>query len=167
VAGENGGSSYPAGTFTVFAGMFPPDGKTMYYEYSAFYTAGELTDSHGKSAVPNFRLTVNANAAEVEHNWGTHVLGGKLLSMIAAPLVYEQIETPGGSAAKANIGNSDLGLATIGYNTESVHLTYGFHIYTPRGRVRKDTDIKRRPALLYPCPADGLHLYAEPRQNGN
>jgi len=131
LAGENSGTSYPVGAQTVLSGTTPPDGKTVYYQYTAFYSAGELTDSHGKSIVPGFRLTVFANAAEVEHNWGVHVLGGSLLSLVAAPLVYEQIETPGGNAAKANIANPDIGIAEIGYNKGSWHWTYGFHVYAP------------------------------------
>lgn len=130
-ASENGGSVYPIGVETVMPGMLPPPGKTMFFEFSTFYTANQLDNSFGKSAAPEFKLRVEANAIRFVHNWGVPVFGGMLNSNIAVPQLYEQLHVAPGLFTGAGLGNVDIGVAQLGYNHGPWHWYYEGDVFLP------------------------------------
>src|SRR5271165_7243699 len=86
-AAEGGASVYPAGVETVLPGLTPGPGGTMFLQFDNFYMANGLANSKGQSEVPGFHLRVGAFAVKIVHNWGVHVLGGKLVSYVALPFL--------------------------------------------------------------------------------
>jgi len=127
---EGGASVYPIGVETVFPGMTPPPGVTMFAEFNMTYRANSLLDE-GHSSVPGFKLAVNALAPKVVHNWGIHLLGGNLVSAVATPVVNEHLELPSFKGTKTGFGNPELGVAYIAYNHRDWHWWYGLDVYTP------------------------------------
>ena len=127
---EGGGSVYPLGAETVLPGNMPGAGGTVIAEFTLFYDANELAGSSGRAALPGFHLRVSGAALKVTHNWGVHVLGGRLVSAAAEPLEYVHLTTPGGQAHKVGFSNADLETA-VAYNMGALHWWYGFAVYTP------------------------------------
>lgn len=131
VATENGASVYPVGVETVLPGMTPGPGGTMLYEFSVFYTANQTDNSLGKSAAPEFKLRVQADAFKIVHNWNVHILGGMLNSNIAVPLVFQELHIPPGKYEKFSIGNVDVGVFQIGYHRKALHWYYEGDVWLP------------------------------------
>ncbi len=130
-ATENGASVYPGGVETIVPGMLPPSGQTMILEFNNFYQANGVAGRNGLSEVPGFHLRVAAEAAKYVHNWGVHVLGGRLVSSLALPLVTIHLSAPFGNGTKAGMGNPDIGVAAIAYNKGTWHYWYGVDVFTP------------------------------------
>jgi hypothetical protein len=130
-ATEKGASAYPAGVETVMPGMTPPPGGTMFLEFDTSYQANQLVDSKGHSEVPGFNLNVWAIAPKVVHNWGLQLLGGTLVTAYAIPLVHETVQLPVGSASKVGLGNPEIGVAYVAYNTGNLHWWYGLDVLPP------------------------------------
>ena len=61
-ATENGASVYPVGAETVLQGMMPPPRETGLFAFTVFYSANQMDNSSGQSAVPEFKVRVFANA---------------------------------------------------------------------------------------------------------
>jgi len=99
-ATENGASVYPLGVDTVLGGMMPPPKETKFFVFESFYSANEKDNSAGQSVVPEFKIRVFASAVRVAHNWGVPVLGGRLESLFAVPVVYEQLHIAPGKYDK-------------------------------------------------------------------
>ena len=87
-ATENGGTVYPTGAETVAPGLTPGAGQTELYEFTAFYQASKLMDSHGRNVAPGFHLGIEAAAVKISHNWGRNLLGGSLVTAGAIPLTF-------------------------------------------------------------------------------
>ena len=119
LATENGGSVYPVGVETVLTGVQPRPGETRIYEYTVFYAANEFDDAHGKSAIPEFKLRMFANAIKVTHNWGIPFLGGTVESQIGVPLVYEQLHV---ATVKSAFGLTNVNLIPVNVNYEKGNL---------------------------------------------
>lgn len=129
-ATENGGSVYPVGVETVLTGIQPHPGQTVLYEYTVFYTANEFDDSRGKSAIPEFKLRVFANAIKVTHNWGFHFLGGTIESQIGIPFVYEQLHVQPGKFSAFGLTNMNLIPVSVTYGKEHLHWYYEVDMFT-------------------------------------
>lgn len=111
----------------------------MLYEFTCFYTADQMDNSLGKSALPEFKVRVLANAFKVVHNWNVHVLGGTLNSNIAVPLIYQDLHIPPGKFGKFSIGNVDIGVFQVGYHHGMLHWYYEGDIWLP-GAAYSKTD---------------------------
>jgi hypothetical protein len=140
LATENGGSVYPVGAETVLPGLTPGPGGTMLYEFSMFYTANQVDNTRGKSAAPEFKLRVQADAFKVVHNWNVHVLGGMLSSVVGIPLVFQELHIPPGKYEKFSIGNVDVGVFQVGYHRKALHWFYEGDVWLP-GTAYSKNDI--------------------------
>jgi hypothetical protein len=121
-ATENGSSVYPAGVDTVMPAMNPPANESMVFNYNAYYFANEMDNNLGKSALPEFKLRVYANAWKFMHTWNVHVLGGELQSNVAFPFIYQRLHVPGeGAEQRFSLGNTQLAPLGIGWVTGSNH----------------------------------------------
>ena len=129
-ATENGGSVYPVGVETVMTGVQPRPGQTVLYEYTCFYMANEFDDSKGKSAIPEFKLRVFANALKVTHNWGIHFLGGTIESQIGVPFVYEQLRTASGKFSEFGLTNMNLIPVSVTYQKGNLHWYYEADLFS-------------------------------------
>ncbi|MGA7560654.1 MAG: transporter [Terriglobales bacterium] len=129
-ATENGGSVYPVGVETVLTGLQPRPGQTTLYEYTCFYMANEFDDSKGKSAIPEFKLRVFANAVKVTHNWGIHFLGGTVESQIGVPFVYEQLRIQAGKFSEFGLTNMNLIPISVTYQKAHLHWYYEADMFT-------------------------------------
>ncbi|MFY9673202.1 MAG: transporter [Terriglobales bacterium] len=123
-ATENGGSVYPVGVETVLTGIQPRPGETRLYEYTVFYAANEFDGAKGKSAIPDFRLRLFANAIKVTHNWGAHFMGGTVESQIGVPFVYEHLHTQAGSSSQFGLTNVNIIPISVTYQHGDVHWYY-------------------------------------------
>jgi hypothetical protein len=130
-ATENGVSVYPLGVDTVLAGMMPTPKETKFFVFNSFYSANEKDNSAGQSVTPEFKVRVFANAVRLSHNWGVPVLGGKLESIFAIPVVYEQLHVAPGKYDKVGIGNADLSPFVVGYNKGNWHWFYRCDLILP------------------------------------
>ena len=131
-ATENGGSVWPVGaeSYATAAGV-PHAGETLFYEYSIFYWANELTDGKGRDAgVPDFNLRVFGMAGKLAHNWGVHVLGGELGSNLAVPSLYERVSVAGDTSTKDDLSNINLVPITIYNHKGWVHWYYELQVET-------------------------------------
>jgi len=120
-ATENGASVFPVGVETVMTGMYPHPGKTMFYEYTAFYEANETVNGQGASAAPEFKLRVFATAFKISNTWKNKFLGGNLNSNIAIPVIYQQLHVMPGKFEKYAIGNVDIVPIALVYHRELAH----------------------------------------------
>jgi hypothetical protein len=132
-ATEHGASTYPVGVDTVFSGDQPAFGKTVFYNYSNTYFANEVVDGNGKSAAPEFKLRVAADAVKFVHDWGIHFLGGSLHSNIAIPLVNETLHTPGGRGDETGLGNISIAVLGTSYHAKNVNWYYEGDVFLPSG----------------------------------
>ncbi len=141
-ATENGGSVYPVGVETVMTGVQPRPGETRLYEYTVFYAANEFDGAKGKSAIPDFKLRVFANAIKLTHNWGVHFLGGTVESQIGIPFVYEHLHTSAGSSSQFGLTNINIIPVSVTYQHGDLHWYYEADMF-PR-----EPDIQpRRPSI--------------------
>jgi len=132
-ATENGGSVYPVGVETVMTGVQPRPGETRLYEYTCFYMANEFDNSKGKSAVPEFKLRVFANAVKLTHNWGISFLGGTIESQIGVPFVYEQLRVQPGKFSQFGLTNVNIIPFSVTYQKGDLHWYYEADMFTPGG----------------------------------
>jgi len=130
-ATENGASVYPVGTETVLPGLTPAPGRTMFCEFTAFYSANEMADGNGKNSVPEFKLRVLANALKVEHAWTAHLWGGTLKSNLAVPMIYQQLRVPAGEFTEFGVGNIAIGVLGVGYHRKNLHWFYEVDAWLP------------------------------------
>lgn len=137
-ATESGASVYPEGAETVMPGMTPRPGASMLYEFTDFYTANNLVDSHGHSVMPDFHLAVRAFALKFTHNWGVHVLGGTLISYAAQPLLYESLRAPFGSQSKTGLGNGVVEPLAVAYQRGTWNWWYGYDVFLPGPSYNKN-----------------------------
>lgn len=129
-ATENAGSVYPVGVETVMTGMQPLPGQTVLYEYTCFYAANQFDGSNGKSAIPEFRLRVFANAVKITHNWGIRFLGGTIESQIGIPFVYEQLRIHPGAFSQFGLTNMNLIPLSVTYHQRNLHWYYEADIFS-------------------------------------
>ncbi len=136
-ATENGTSAYPVGVETVMPGKMPGIGDTELMFFNNFYQANQLAGANGRFAIPGFHLRVEAIALKMVHNSGFGVLGGRLVSSVALPLVYEHVDGPFGKGIKNGMANPDIGVA-LAYHVGDLHWWYGFDVYTPAPGYNKN-----------------------------
>jgi hypothetical protein len=136
-ATENGASVYPLGVDTVLGGMMPPPKETKLFVFNSFYSANEKDNSAGQSLPTEFKVRVFANALRVSHNWGVPVLGGRLESLFAIPVVYEQLHIAPGKYDKIGISNVDLTPFVVGYNQGNWHWFYRCDFILPGASYAK------------------------------
>ena len=132
-ATENGGSVYPVGVETVMTGVQPRPGETRLYEYTCFYMANEFDGPSGKSAMPEFKLRVFANAVKITRNWGIHFLGGTIESQIGVPFIYEQLRVQPGKFSQFGLTNVNIIPVSVTYHKGSLHWYYEADMFTPGG----------------------------------
>jgi len=135
-ATENGGSVYPVGAETVLQGMMPGPHATGLYTFHIVYSANELDNGAGQSALPEFKLRVFGNAVKIEHNWGVPVFGGRLASTVGVSFLYEQLHIPTGPTttekyAKFGLGNAIIIPVVVTYNKGNWHWFYQGDIFPP------------------------------------
>lgn len=130
-ATEKNGSVYPVGVETVMPGLVPPPHGTMLFEFTAVYSANELDNSLGKSADPEFKVRVLADAFKLVHNWNVPVLGGQLNSNIAVPTIYQQLHVAPGYYSKSGLSNVIFGVFQVGYQKGSLNWFYEGDVYFP------------------------------------
>jgi hypothetical protein len=130
-ATENGASVYPAGVETVVPGIQPHPGKSTINEFTAYYAANELDNAQGKSSMPEFKLRVVATAIKVTHNWGWKALGGTVESVVALPLIYQQLHIPPGKFSRYSLGNVDMIPASVTYHRGDLHWFYEADFFLP------------------------------------
>ncbi len=130
-ATEGGASAYPAGVETVMPGMTPLPGASFLAEFNDLYQANAVVDGKGQSEVPGFHLRVGAWAAKFVHNWGVHVLGGTLVSYVAAPLLYEHLDGPFGMFDKTGLGNPIVEPLAVAYQRGVWNWWYGYDVFLP------------------------------------
>jgi hypothetical protein len=128
---ELGASVYPAGVETVMPGMTPQPGASLLCEFNNFYQANSLANAKGQSEIPGFHLRVGAWAVKFVHNWGVRVLGGTLVSVGAAPLLYEHLDAPFGAGSKTGIGNPDVQPVAVAYQRGVWNWWYGYDVFLP------------------------------------
>jgi hypothetical protein len=58
------------------------------------------------------------------------LLGGTLVSAAAVPFLDERLSLPSASARKFGVGNPEIGIAYLAYNTGAWHWWYGLDVYT-------------------------------------
>jgi hypothetical protein len=84
-ASENGLSHYPIGADTAYDAIMPQQGGTMYYQYDEYYSANQINNSQGKSALPGFNVDVTAFAPRILHTWSLNFAGFTLTSELILP----------------------------------------------------------------------------------
>jgi len=132
-ATENGGSVYPVGVETVLTGLQPGPRETAIYEYTCLYAANEFDDAKGRSAIPEFKLRVFANAVKLTHNWGIHFAGGTVESQIGVPFVYEQLHAPSGKFSEFGLFNTNLIPVSVTYAKGRLHWYYEADMFSSGG----------------------------------
>jgi hypothetical protein len=130
-ATENGSSVYPVGAETVLQGMMPPPKTTGLFTFHTVYTANELDNSVGQSAVSEFKVRVFVNAAKFERNWGVPVLGGMLESTVGIPFVYQELHVAPGKYDKFGLGNVLFAPLGVAYNKGNWHWFYQGDVFFP------------------------------------
>jgi hypothetical protein len=70
--------------------------------------ANELDDSDGHRLPINFKVRVAAVALQLAHNWSVKVLGGELVSQVAAPYIYQQLHVADAKSTNENLSNVNV-----------------------------------------------------------
>lgn len=131
-AGETGLTYFPYGAQTVYAGLTPPPGKTLFLGYTQFYDAGTIRDADGEK-VPGVSAQAFALAPRILHTWETPLLGFKATSGLLALAVSVGIDTPVGESY--DYGPTLLGIEPL-YLSRSFgawHIQFGSVLYVPLG----------------------------------
>jgi len=139
-ATENGGTPYPNGAETVLPAVAPTPKMLLLQDFQMFYSANRFNDSRGRNSIPNFRVTVFAQAYKFKYNWGVKFLGGYVYSAVSPVLTYQQLEAAGAQQTKFNMANNDIEPVFINYTKGSLHWQYGLDIWTP-GPTYKASDM--------------------------
>jgi hypothetical protein len=131
-AGETGLTYFPYGAQTVYAGLTPPPGKTLFLGYTQFYDAGSFRDADGVP-VSGVSAQAFALAPRILHTWNEPLWGFKATSGILALAVSVGIDTPLGESF--DYGPTLLGIEPL-YLSRSFgawHSVFGAVIYLPLG----------------------------------
>ncbi len=139
-ATENGASVYPAGAETVVPGLQPHPGKSTINEFTAVYAANEFDNAQGKSSLPEFKLRVFVTAIKITHNWDWKALGGTVQSLVALPIIYQQLHVAPGKYTRYSLGNVDLVPVSVTYRQGDLHWFYEADFFSP-GAAYKATDV--------------------------
>lgn len=129
-ATENGASVYPAGVETVVPGIQPGARQSTLNEFTAYYAANEFDNAQGTNSVPEFKLRVFVTAFKFTHNWGWKLLGGTVESVVALPLIYQQLHVAPGKFSRYSLSNVDLVPVSVTYRQGDLHWFYEADFFT-------------------------------------
>jgi hypothetical protein len=161
-ATENGASVYPVGAETVLQGMMPPPKTTGLFTFHTVYSANEMDNAAGQSAVSEFKLRVFANAAKFERNWGVPVLGGMLESTVGIPFVYQELHVAPGKYDKFGLGNVLFAPLGVAYNKGNWHWFYQGDVFFP-GVPYSSTDVLNIGQHNFAAGPVGAFTYLAPK----
>jgi hypothetical protein len=130
-ATENGACVFPVGVETVMTGLAPHPAQTMFYEYTASYSANETDNSAGQKVPVEFKLRVFATAIKVSHTWDFKILGGNLNSNIAIPVIYQQLHVAPGKFDKYAIGNVSIVPLGVNWHKGIAHWVVETQLFMP------------------------------------
>ncbi|HOJ31109.1 MAG TPA: transporter [bacterium] len=136
-ATEGGGGAYPNGAEDFMAGAVPPPGF-YYIHYSVGYFSDTFRDSHGKSSVPDFKLTVFGNVSRLIYVSDKKILGGNWGMHILVPLMNVDVKTPAGKDSKFGLGDIFIDPCIISWHSKNVHTSAGIDIIVPTGAYDKN-----------------------------
>ncbi|MGE8538047.1 MAG: SphA family protein [Acinetobacter sp.] len=134
-AAENGGSAYPDGTESFFAGAMPSPG-TYLVSYNQFYSADKFKNDH--LVFDDFKLDTFATVARGVYvsdktflgaTWGMHAF-----------LVYANadITLGGGQDEKTALGDVIIDPFLLGWHKGNWHVATGVDFYIPVGSYNKN-----------------------------
>jgi hypothetical protein len=139
VATENGNQHYPIGVQTANPALLPPPGGTEFYNYTAYIVGRQFNDNNGHSEIPDFHLSVFAEAPRVIHTWETTVGAIHFSSGGAINLVDTRLDLPGGESFHSfTLGDIDFQPLYATYNTQTLHVLVGPNIWAPIGNYSVD-----------------------------
>ena len=139
LATENSALEYPIGVNTIFAGVLPPPGGSVWLQYNQFYSAGRVNGPDGRSLVPGFNINVVASATRVLHTWDVQLGPFTLTSGAVQPFAYIGGKVPGAKDQSFGLGDFTLQPLYLGYSNPAHNLfAYaGLDIFFPTGAYDK------------------------------
>jgi len=134
-ATENGLTEYPIGVDTVLPGIMPPQGSTVFYNYSAIYSARSSIVSGGVHA-PGFSATVVVDAPRLLHTWDFMAGPFTLTSGFVQPFLHNDLSVSGLSGHTTGFYDFAAEPAYLGWVNidHTVFIYAGIDFYLPTGR---------------------------------
>jgi hypothetical protein len=126
-ATENGLMTYPNGVNTVLNGVLPKPGDTRFYNYSEYYIANTFVGDDGASLIPDFKVSVFAEAPRIVHTWGKGLGPFSAASGIIVPVLHVSLDAAGTNSKKTGLGDIILQPLFIGYSN-SKHTFFAFAV---------------------------------------
>lgn len=138
-ATEGGGGSYPNGAEDFMAGALPPPGRYFIY-YGLYYGADEIKDANGDTVPVDFELTVLADVLRFINVTDKKIFGGSWAQHIIVPVLWMDVETPGGDDDSFGLGDITFSPLVLGWHRPNFHWIFGLDTYIPIGKY-DDGDI--------------------------
>lgn len=130
-ATENGLNTAPPGAEAYLAGALPPPGT-----YGLFYfdheQASRFNNGAGDSAVPGFKVKVDAFVSRLVHVSTLKVAGGDAGFHVIAPLVKLKLDAAGASDSRSGLGDIELG-PFVGWHSPTLHTIAAIDFVLPTG----------------------------------
>ncbi|MCX7706244.1 MAG: transporter [bacterium] len=136
-ATEGGGGSYPNGAEDFMAGAVPPPGF-YYINYTVGYFSDTFRDSHGKSIIPGFELTVIGHVSRFLYVTNKKVFGGNWGMHVLIPLMSVDVKTPAGKDSKFGLGDIFIDPCIISWHSKNFHSAAGIEVIVPTGSYDKN-----------------------------
>ncbi len=139
LATENSLLEYPIGVNTIFAGVLPPPGGSVWLQYNQFYSAGRVNGPDGKSLVPGFNINVFATATRFLHTWDAQLGPFTLTSGAVQPFAYIGGKAAGAKDHSFGLGDFTLQPLYLGYSNPA-HTLFayaGMDFFFPTGAYDK------------------------------
>ncbi len=136
-ATEGGGGAYPNGAEDFMLGAVPPPGF-YYINYTTGYFSDTFRNSHGKSVVPDFKLSVYGNVSRLLFVSNKKILGGYWGMHALIPIMHMDVETPAGDDSKTGLGDIFIDPCIISWHSKNLHSVAGIEFVVPTGAYDKD-----------------------------
>lgn len=130
-ATENGGDNIGKGSEGFYAGGIPPQGLYGVI-YTNYYTADRYKDDKGRSAIPDFHLSVEAVAARLFYQSNLELAGGRVGFFAIGSGARIASRDASSSHSVVAMGDMTLG-STLGWQRGDWHTLAAFDLVVPTG----------------------------------
>jgi hypothetical protein len=139
-ATESGLTEMPVGVDTALPALVPAVGESVWLNYTEFYEANRLNGNDGNPNihVPNFKVTVEAEAAKLVHTWG-NIYGIDVSSSVVNVVTNTNITVVPNVVEGHSLNRGDTNIIPLIFHTVvggDLHLTTATNVWVPDGYYR-------------------------------
>lgn len=137
LATEGGNSHFPVGIDTATPALKPPEGESVWLNYTQFYLSDSIPGADGKSSVPGFRARVFVEGPRILHTWRFSLSGWNLTSGIVTPFTHKEVAAGGHYKSAWEFNDLILQPVELTRAFGDLHVEFGANIFVPTGQYDK------------------------------